>query len=425
VTDGRSAHTGGSAIGVFAIISRWQAGRMTFDELWGQLDPIGRATTGGYRRLAWTDADSTLREWFTATCVSIGLDVVLDRAGNQWAWWGDPDAASAAGRPGIVAGSHLDSVPDGGAFDGPLGVVCALLAVDALRREGLRPTRPIGVVNFVDEEGARFGIACAGSRLITGALATDRALALRDVDGLTMAQALTAAGRTPGELGRDPETLARVGCFVELHVEQGVGLAELGAPIALASSIWPHGRWRAELPGQANHAGTTRLVDRQDPMLGYARLVLAARAAAGAHGAVATCGKVAVLPNGVNAIASLVTGWVDARGPVADEVRAVVAELASVTQAEGGAWAEESWTDETVFDAALRAELSTVLGAVPVLATGAGHDAGILANAGIPSAMVFVRNPSGISHSPVEFAERDDCLAGVQALTSILRSLAA
>jgi N-carbamoyl-L-amino-acid hydrolase len=386
---------------------------MSFDALWDELLPLGRSSSGGgYRRFAWTPTDLSLREWFAAVAADHGLAVTVDRAGNQWAWWGDPDAV-----PGVVAGSHLDSVPDGGAFDGPLGVVSALVAVDALRSRGFVPSRPIGVVNFADEEGARFGIACAGSRLLTGALAAERALALRDADGVTMASALRTAGRSPESVGRDDETLRRIATFVELHVEQGRGLVDLGAPVGVASAIWPHGRWRVDLAGEANHAGTTPLADRDDPMLAYARLVLAARDAASRHGALATCGKVRVVPNGVNAIASHVTAWVDARAPRAESVRAVIAEMS-------GAVTEESWTDETTFDPALRSRIAAVLDGPPMLATGAGHDAGILAGAGIASAMLFVRNPTGVSHSPAEFATRDDCLAGVEALTTVLEELA-
>jgi len=268
---------------------------MSFDRLWSELEPIGRDPgTGGYRRFAWTAEDAVLREWFRAQAAERGLDLTVDRAGNQWAWWGDPDAAVAAGRPGVVIGSHLDSVPDGGAYDGPLGVVSSFAAIDALRAQGFAPSRPIGVVNFSDEEGARFGIACAGSRLITGALNPERARALTDADGVSMAEAMTRAAQPVGDLGRDREALARIGCFVELHVEQGRGLIDLGRAVAVGSSIWPHGRWRFDLAGQANHAGTTRLVDREDPMLAYARIVLAAREGASRHGVVATCGKVRV-----------------------------------------------------------------------------------------------------------------------------------
>jgi N-carbamoyl-L-amino-acid hydrolase len=394
----------------------------TFDGMWSTIAPIGRdAATGGYRRFAWTRADAMLREWFAGEAAARGLDLVTDRSGNQWAWWGDPDTGVAAGRPGVVIGSHLDSVPDGGAFDGPLGVVSALAVVDALKASGFVPSRPIAVANLIDEEGARFGIACAGSRLITGKLDPDKARGLRDADGVTMAEAMTAAGHDTRHVGPDDETLRRVGTFVELHVEQGRGLIDLGRPVAVGSVIRPHGRWRIDLAGEANHAGTTRLEDRRDPMLALATAVLAARASAAELGCVATVGKVAVEPNGVNAIPSRVTAWLDARGPGEREVRAVVA---SVGEQSGAVAVEESWTPETIFDVPLSQRLSALLDDAPMLATGAGHDAGVLATAGLSTAMLFVRNPTGISHSPAEFAERQDCHLGVEALSAVTRELA-
>ena len=389
----------------------------TFAALWSDLEPLGRhAPTGGYRRYAWTSVDAELREWFAAQCAARGLDLVEDRVGNQWAWWGDPDAT-----PGVVTGSHLDSVPDGGAYDGPLGVVSALAAIDALRRRGFTPARPIGVVHFGEEEGARFGIACAGSRVITGALTADRVRALTDADGVSWAEAYARTGREPQRIGPDPETLGRVGAFVELHVEQGRGLVDRGAPVGVGTRIWPHGRWRLDFRGEANHAGTTALGDRQDAMLGFARTVLAAREAAERHGCLTTMGKAVVRPNGVNAIPSAVTGWLDARAPDAEGVRAAVAEIAAA--ADGARMTEESWTDATPFDLALTSRIAAQLDA-PRLETGAGHDAGILAGAGFPTAMLFVRNPTGVSHSPAESAEEADCRAGVDALTAVLADLA-
>jgi N-carbamoyl-L-amino-acid hydrolase len=392
----------------------------SFDDMWAALEPIGRAGSGGYRRFAWTREDATLREWFAAAASERGLAVVEDRAGNQWAWWGDPDADG----PGVVAGSHLDSVPDGGAFDGPLGVVSAFAALDALRDKDFRPARPLGVVNFGDEEGARFGIACAGSRMITGALPGDRARGLTDGAGTSLAEAMTGAGRDPGGIGRDDETLRRVGTFVELHVEQGRGLVDLDRAVAVGTGIWPHGRWRLELPGEANHAGTTRLADRRDAMLAFAHVALAARAAAERHSAVATCGRVVVEPNGVNAIPSHVRAWLDARSPDEHAVRAAVADVAAEVAAHGGSIVEESWTARTAFGGDLAARLARILDDAPLLATGAGHDAGILAAAGIPAAMLFVRNPTGVSHSPAEHAEVADCHSGVAALAAVLEDLA-
>jgi N-carbamoyl-L-amino-acid hydrolase len=371
-----------------------------FSGLWESILEIGRTGSGGYRRFAWTDEDRLLREWFAGEASARGAEIVPDRAGNLWAWWGDPDS-----EPGVVLGSHLDSVPEGGAYDGPLGIVSSLIAV-ATTRERLR--RPVAVVCFADEEGARFGTACAGSRLLTGALAPDRALALKDVDGVTMAEA------RPDRPGKDPEALARIGCFVELHVEQG---RALDAPVGLATEIWPHGRWRFDLAGQANHAGTTRLRDRDDPVLAFASMVLAARRHAEELGMLATFGKLQVTPNAVNAVPGLVRAWLDARAPSEELLTALLERL-------GGEPAEESFTKAVRFDGALADRLSGCLEGVPRLPTGAGHDAGVLQEHGIPTAMLFVRNPTGISHAPEEHAEVDDCLAGVAALEKVLLELA-
>ncbi|SEM17551.1 allantoate amidohydrolase [Nonomuraea pusilla] len=385
------------------------------------LAPIGRdPDTDGYVRDAWSPAEMELREWFAGEAARRGLDLREDRNGNLWAWQGEP----GPGRPGVVTGSHLDSVRQGGAYDGPLGVASAFAALDLLRARGVTPARPLGVVCFTDEEGARFGVPCVGSRLLTGALDPARALALKDDDGDTLADVLTKAGRDPGRLGRDDETLSAVGTFVELHVEQGRGLVHEGRPVGVASAIWPHGRWRFDFRGQANHAGTTRLADRDDPMLPFARMVLAAREAAARLGVVATVGKVRVSPGNANAVPGQVSAWLDARGAGERDVRALVRELA---EGAGAAVAEESWTPVVSFDEALRDRLARVAGGggtpAPVLPTGAGHDAGILATAGVPSAMLFVRNPTGVSHSPDEHAEQADCEAGVVALADVLEDL--
>ncbi len=396
-----------------------------FRRMWHDLETLGlNGRSGGYSRFAWTREDSDLRAWFAAECAERGLDLTTDRMGNQWAWWGDPDAAVALGAPGVVIGSHLDSVPDGGAFDGPLGVVGALAAVDQLRGADFTPSRPVGVVNFVDEEGSRFGVACAGSRVITGALGADRARALTDRDGVTMAEAMGRAGRDPSTLGRDDETLARIGTFVELHVEQGRRLVDLGSSVGVGSDIWPHGRWRVDVPGEANHAGTTALDEREDALLGLAAMIIAARRAAVEQDCVATVGKVSVVPGGVNAIASRASGWLDARGADADAVLRVVDEVRDVVSDFDGLVTQESWTPTTDFDPALVRRMAILLGGLPVIPTGAGHDAGILANDGIRAAMLFVRNPTGVSHSPDEWASADDCLDGIAALADVVTDLA-
>lgn len=407
-------------------------GAPSFHAMWRELLPVGRhQDSGGYRRYAWTGADADCRAWFRAQAEARGLTYEVDRNGNQWAWLGDPLAGDA-----VVTGSHLDSVPDGGAFDGPLGVVSSFAALDELRRRGAEFTRPLAISNFGDEEGARFGLACVGSRLAAGQLTVEAAHRLRDGDGITLPQAMEAAGYDPDAIGPDPERLARIGAFVELHVEQGRALDLTGDPVGIASAIWPHGRWRFDFRGEANHAGTTRLVDRRDPMLTYAETVLAARREAELAGAVATFGKISVEPNGVNAIPSLVRGWLDSRAADQDRLDAVVGgiERAAREHAERAGIdldvVRESFTPVVEFEHALRDELGKILTgrgdadrAVPVLGTGAGHDAGIL-SASVPTAMLFVRNPTGISHSPAEYAAEDDCVAGVIALADVLEGLA-
>jgi N-carbamoyl-L-amino-acid hydrolase len=401
---------------------------VTFDSLWSSILDVGRDPgTGGYQRFAWSSADLTLREWFAGEAQQRGMTVEEDHNGNVWAWWmptgwtGDPVDA-------FVTGSHLDSVPDGGAFDGPLGVVSAFCAIDLLKARGVDPKLPVAVVAFADEEGARFGVACIGSQLSTGALSAERALALCDADGTTLADALTAAGRNPSHLGTDHRLAERVGVYVELHVEQGRALDLVDKPLAVASVIWPHGRWQFTFRGEANHAGTTRLVDRRDPMLTFAAAVYAARAQAAAHESVATFGKVRVTPNGSNAVPSQVQAWLDARAPDEATLSAVVEAITADTTGRGAedridlAVAAESVSPAVIFpagprDRVLRA-LAT-LGDIPVLPTQAGHDAGILSTT-VPTAMLFVRNPTGISHSPQEYAEISDCRHGAEALAAVM-----
>jgi N-carbamoyl-L-amino-acid hydrolase len=398
--------------------------------MWNELRPIGRhPDSHGYRRYAWTGADADCRAWFEDQARARGLTYETDRNGNQWAWLGDPAQGDA-----VVTGSHLDSVPDGGAFDGPLGVVSSFAALDELLSRGTELARPLAIVNFGDEEGARFGLACVGSRLTSGALSREQAHLLTDADGVTLPQAMEAAGYDPDAIGADPERLGRIGAFVELHVEQGRALDLGGDAVGIASAIWPHGRWRFDFRGEANHAGTTRLADRRDPMLSYADTVLAARREAELAGAVATFGKIAVEPNGVNAIPSLVRGWLDSRAADQDTLDTVVGGIEKAAREYADRHGvdldivRESFTPVVEFDHALRDELGRILGkdsdlTVPVLGTGAGHDAGILSGR-VPTAMLFVRNPTGVSHSPAEHAAEDDCLAGVTALADVLEGLA-
>ena len=400
-----------------------------FEQMWCDLAPVGRSSeTGGYFRTPWGSAERECVAWFHEQVTSRGLSVETDRVGNTIAWW-QPEAVPAGAR-GLVTGSHLDSVLDGGAFDGPLGVVSGLAAVDVLRDRGFTPSRPIGVALFLEEEGSRFGLACLGSRLATGATTWEQAARLKDRDGVWFLDAL-AVDAAPEPDGGWPDPVSRIDTFVELHVEQGRDLVDRDAAIGVARSIWPHGRYRFDFAGEANHAGTTRMEDRRDPMLTYAMTALAANKQARLSGQRATFGRVDVRPNGTNAVPSHVTAWLDARAESSEQLEALVGEVGRMAQERAGRdgtsaeLTAESVSAEVRFDEDLAHRIAVQQDGDdwPVIPTMAGHDAGVLSAAGIPTAMLFVRNPTGISHNPVEHAETADCLAGVDALADTLERL--
>lgn len=417
---------------------------MDFEAMWRALAPLGRsADSGGYYRQPFAAAERECHAWFVEECVRRDLRVESDGNGNTIGWWDPPrpdgvvpdetvEESSDSGRKrqglSVLTGSHLDSVLDGGAYDGPLGVVSALAAVDLMRERGITPAKRIGVGAFVEEEGSRFGIACLGTRLMTGSIEPAVATELTDRDGVALPDAMAARSLQP-DLGPS-DLLAGVGCFVELHVEQGRDLVDRDATVGVASAIWPHGRYRFDFTGAANHAGTTRMEDRQDPMLTYAMTALAANKQARLAGQRATFGRLDVAPNGTNAIPSRVTAWLDARAGSDEALTALLEEITRQGSDRAGRdgtglrVTAESVSGAVEFDAALAHRVSAILGGAPVIPTMAGHDAGILSAAGIPTAMLFVRNPTGISHSPAENASMADCLAGVDALADTLADLA-
>ncbi|MEV5837559.1 allantoate amidohydrolase [Nocardia sp. NPDC052112] len=395
----------------------------TVASLLAEIVDIGRdPVRGGYSRPVYSRAELGLREWFIGASHARGLDIETDRNGIIWAWQGGP------GEGAVVTGSHLDSVPGGGAYDGPLGVASALVAFDILAARDVPGRRAIAV--FPEEEGSRFGLACLGSLLLTGTIPPERVLALKDPDGVTFAEASRAHGLDPDRIGADPETLARIDTFVELHVEQGRGLVDLGAPVAVATSILGHGRWRLVFTGEGNHAGTTLMPDRRDPMVAAAQAVVAIQGLArSVPDARATVGRLVPIPGGTNVIASRVQMWLDVRHPDDAVTRYLIEEVgtrvAAAAREEGCevTVTEESWSPAVDFDPRLRDALCGVIGDAPQLGTGAGHDAGVLKDH-VSTAMLFVRNPSGISHAPAEHVEDVDAEAGALALADSLEMLA-
>jgi len=398
---------------------------MSFEQMWRDLTPVGRsASSGGYNRAPFSAAERECAAWFEEECSRRDLSLSRDGNGNMVAWW---EPHRGAGRR-VLTGSHLDSVTDGGAYDGPLGVLSAFASIDLLRERDYEPARPIGIAAFAEEEGSRFGIACLGSRLMTGTTSPDSAKELKDRDGVYLLDAMAAAGLDP-ELGRS-RLLDGVECFVELHVEQGRNLVDRGAAIGVASSIWPHARCRFDFVGEANHAGTTRMEERHDPMLTYAMTALAAYEQALLVGSRATFGRVDVRPNATNAVPSRVTAWMDARAETSQVLESMMAEIERLAMERADhdgtsvQLSVESASGGVRFDPGLAGRIAAHDdGDWPIIATMAGHDAGVISEAGIPTAMLFVRNPTGVSHSPEEFAEMSDCQAGVVALADTLQRL--
>lgn len=400
--------------------------RELFEQLFGELSAIGLDHDGATTRLAWSDEAAAAAEWFDRSARRLGLEPETDRNGNRWAWLGAPAPGA------IVTGSHLDSVRGGGRFDGALGVVVGLVAVHLLARRGDLEA-PLAVISFADEEGGRFDTPTFGSRAMLGSLDVPATLDRVDRDGVTLRAALTQAGLDPLRLGPDPQRLAQIGAFVEVHIEQDTLLTERGRPLALGTKILPHGRWRIDLGGEASHAGTTPLAIRRDPMLALAAAITAARRIAGEEDALATIGKLEVVPNATNAIAERVSLWLDVRAESAETVELTRARIFAATAAAASAngvapeFGRESFVDAVQLSPRLRERVAAILAEhgiedVP-MATGAGHDAGALADAA-PTAMLFVRSATGASHSPRELATVEDCEFGIGALAEVLAALA-
>jgi N-carbamoyl-L-amino-acid hydrolase len=400
----------------------------TPSQLLAEIAEIGRdPDRGGYSRPVFSPAERELQRWFIAQAEARGLEVEIDDNGITWAWWDVPGGDRAGA---IATGSHLDSVPGGGAYDGPLGVASALSAIDHLRARAVTPKRGIAAVVFPEEEGSRFGLACLGSRLAAGVTPPEQVHGLRDADGVSFDDAARSAGFDPATIGPDQERFSRLAAFVELHVEQGRGLARLDRPVAIGGAILSHGRWRLRIDGRGDHAGATLMADRQDPMVVAARIIASARnEALAVDAARATVGRIRVVPGGTNVIASQVELWLDVRHADEATTRGIVAAITRTAQRaahdEGctATVSQESFSPAVHFDAALRDRLSGVLPEAPILDTGAGHDAGVLSTV-LPTAMLFVRNPTGTSHSPLEYASPEDADAGAVALADVLQALA-
>lgn len=383
--------------------------------------------------LAGTDANREAREYLVERMAAAGLDVRVDAVGNVVGTWTPPDVDPGADP--VAAGSHLDSVPEGGIFDGPLGVYAALESVRAIDEAGLEPDRPIAVVSFTEEEGARFGDGLLGSSVATGHRDPEAALALSDDDGVTLESALDSIGFR----GEGRVDAARWDAWVELHVEQDDRLESADRPVGVVTTITGIAHCEAQIRGEADHAGATAMSDRTDALAAAAEFVhdveraARDRVAAGSEAAVGTVGRLSVSPNATNVVPGRVLAGVDVRDVERDSMDAVLeraaASLARLegergveTDLERGIDLDPTPMSDRVRSAAHGAAERAGLEAMD-LHSGAAHDTMHVADV-TDAGLLFAPSQDGISHNPLEWTDPEDCARATRVLTGALADLA-
>lgn len=382
----------------------------------------------GINRPSFSAADMAGRRFFMARCVEAGLATTMDVVGNVIARWG------VGSGPPVMAGSHLDTVPDGGVYDGPLGCCAALEAVRVLRAAGITPTRPIEVVATADEEG-RFG-GMLGSQALTGKVDPAWLERAVDAEGIRLVDAMRAQGLAPerhAEVARPPGS---VHAFLELHVEQGPILEATGLEIGIATGVSGVFNWTVTLTGVANHSGTTPMHLRRDAFAGlvsFAGIIPAIIEDMGGEQSRLTIGKVELLPNFPHTIPGRATFSIIGRDTDETVMRAMAeacrSELDSAARAHGLDLnlREESWLSPVTLDPdiarALEAASQKLGYRTTTMPSGAGHDAQTMQHLA-PSGLIFVPSVGGISHAPEEYTPWPDVERGANLLLHGITALA-
>ena len=399
------------------------------------LSSIGRMTGGGITRTSFSAADLAAREWYQARCAQAGLVLRTDGIGNMFAEARGTGTAGGAGpAPAAVwSGSHLDTVPDGGAFDGAVGAVAALECVRRLAEERVELARPVRAVVFADEEGNYNHLL--GSTAIARDFTRDELAVMTGRDGDRLVDAVTAIGWNPDALAGNQVDPEQVYAFVELHIEQGPNLEASGTDIGVVTSIVAMGGAVAEFRGRADHAGTTPMTRRQDPLRSAAQLIAALPAitAAVSDTAVATCGKLVTFPGGANVVPALVRMLLDYRDPDAGRLARLDEQLIAAARQAAAAhdvtlrWTAERPVAPVELDPRVRSAIDVRargLGLSAVaMPSGAGHDAQNMATLA-PTGMIFVPSRDGRSHSPAEHTDWEDIENGANVLLATLTHLA-
>ncbi|MGJ4855698.1 Zn-dependent hydrolase [Labrys sp. La1] len=393
------------------------------------LGTIGRGENGQLVRLAASDADKAGRDSLMGWLDEAGLDVGIDRIGNIFGIWRPESVPDEAP---LLLGSHIDTVIDAGIYDGCYGVLAGLEVIETLKSSGWRPSRPIAVAAFTNEEGVRYAPDMMGSLVHAGGLSIEEALASIGTDGTRLGDELRRIGYA-GEL--EPGFL-KPHAYLELHIEQGPVLEREGLAIGAVETLQAISWQRITIEGVANHAGTTPMSLRHDAGHAAARVItfLREKAVAANTPSVATVGSLRFEPNAINVIPARAILTVDLRDPDETRLREAESDLASflevLARSEGVTICAERLArfEPVVFDNGLVEQIEQAAGRNGLrcrrMTSGAGHDAQMMARIA-PSAMIFVPSIAGISHNPKEFTPDADLVAGAAVLLDVVRNLTA
>ncbi|MCI0844659.1 MAG: M20 family metallo-hydrolase [Chloroflexi bacterium] len=380
----------------------------------------------GMLRVAYSPEDIAGRDYAVKLMQEAGLETRIDTAGNIIG----RRSGSDDGLPAIAMGSHTDTVPKGGKYDGALGVMAAIEVIRTLEEQGHRTRHPLEVINFTNEEGTRFHRWLVGSRSMSGLLEQEDLDAVDD-DGLGLGPCLADIG---GDISRIDEAVRKPGelaAYFELHIEQGPYLDRSGTPIGVVTGITGRAVFEVEIEGKANHAGTTPMSTRRDALVSASKLVLAVQKMAAEQEIcrVSTVGSIKAVPNAVNVIPGSASIGLEFRDTDMEALAAAEQELRRIT--------DQASADDEVDIEVIRHRFTTSVPITPdmqalvaeaaencgfewePLASGAGHDAQAVANIA-PVAMIFVPSLDGISHSKEEYSTPQDCANGAQVLLELL-----
>lgn len=390
------------------------------------LSSYGATPNGGVDRQAATVADGQTRNWFRGLAEGYGFAVHYDQVGNQFA-----TIELTPGAPYVAVGSHLDSQPKGGRFDGAYGVLAGLYAARAVTRAARRDGAPkfnVVVVNWFNEEGCRFKPSMMGSSVFTGKLTAEQVLATTDPQGVSVQEALAEIG-TIGNYEID------VAAYLEIHIEQGRSLEDAGIQIGLVDSTWGANKYEFTVHGEQSHTGATVIADRQDALFAASAMIVAARDVADEftddNGMVITsCGEISVFPNSPVVVASEVKLLIDVRSTdperLAQADKSLFERFAAIEQRSGcriergneHIWGSQEYDRRGMEIARASAEALEL--SYMEVRTLAGHDSTNLKDM-VPTIMMFVPSVEGITHNEAELTRDDDMIAGLRQLTEVLR----